>query len=292
MFMTLLALGIAVDTIFTVDVESGEYAALYDDTGPSPDGVQTADGVVYWTTMGRPIRDRSLRGEASLDYSQANGGVHAVNVDGNDRRDLVEPGEVTTGKQLALADGGLYWGDREGHRVSRARIDGRDRQDLVVNPAGIGNQCVGVAVDGDYFYWTQKGPSKGGEGKILRAPILVDDAHGPASRTDIEVLWTGLPEPIDLEIVDGVLYWTDRGAPPSGNTLNRADLPAPGRRGASPEILADGFGEAVGLAVDADAGVAYASDLASRIFAVPLAGGDKRLIADLGTRVSGIVGLA
>ena len=58
---------------------------------------------------------------------------------------------VTTAK-LALADGWLYWGDREGHRVSRARIDRRDRQDLVVNPAGIGNQCVGVAVDGDYFY--------------------------------------------------------------------------------------------------------------------------------------------
>jgi hypothetical protein len=36
----------------------------------------------------------------------------------------------------------------------------------------------------------------------------------------------GLPEPIDLELdlYNHMLYWTDRGDPPRGNTVNRANL--------------------------------------------------------------------
>jgi hypothetical protein len=46
-------------------------------------------------------------------------------------------------------------------------------------------------------------------------------ARTPPNRTDIEVLFDGLPEPIDLELdlKNRVLYWTDRGDPPRGNSL-------------------------------------------------------------------------
>ncbi|MGC4932335.1 hypothetical protein ACLQ3C_01430 [Gordonia sp. DT30] len=297
MYRKLVALGISTDRIFTIDTTTGQADQVYADTGASPDGLQIAGGVAYWTTMGTPIQHPDKGdGESALDYSTPNGGVHAINVDGTGRRDLTAPGDITTGKQLVCHGDRLYWGDREGHRVSRIRIDGSDRQDLVVNEPGIENQCVGVAVDaaGEQLYWTQKGPAKGGVGKILRAPVQIAAGETPQTRTDIEVLWAHLPEPIDLEIADGTLYWTDRGAPPNGNTLNRAPIPAPGEPGATPEILADGFEEAIGLVVDTEADTVYVSDLGGSVYAVPLTGSadhGKRLVANLATHLSGIAGM-
>ena len=189
----------------------------------------------------------------------------------------------------------IDWGDREGFRVGRVDTDGAGLTDLVVNPQdrdGLG-ECVGVAVDPrrGHLYWTQKGPAKGGRGRIFRAGLDLPPGQKADTRTDIELLWDYLPEPIDLEIVGDELYWTDRGAPPNGNTLNRASLPGPGERGPTPQILADGFAEAIGLAVDAAAEVVYVSDLGGRIWRVPLAGGSPRVLADLDTPVSGIVGI-
>ena len=57
----------------------------------------------------------------------------------------------------------------------------------------------------------------------------------PQYRDDVELLWKDLPEPIDLHLFGGAtLVWTDRGAEPEGNTLNRAMVqPSVG----TPEIL-------------------------------------------------------
>jgi len=71
--------------------------------------------------------------------------------------------------------------------------------------------CVGIQVDGEagLVYWTQKGPPKGGKGKILRCPIDGPRVDGQG----VEVLFDGLPEPIDLalDLEEDWLYWTDRG---------------------------------------------------------------------------------
>lgn len=273
-----LALAIRDCAILRVDLDSGEVTTFLTDAGARPDGVLVHDGSVYWTAMGTPeiLPDRG-RGEVAQDYSARDGAVHAIDVDGGNRRDVVAPGGLTTGKQIACDDEWLYWSDREGCRVSRARFDGSGREDLVVNDGsrGILDECVGVAVDADHghLYWTQKGPAKGGQGRILRAGLRVPDGETAASRSDIEVLWDGLPEPIDLEISDGWLYWTDRGAPPLGNTLNRAPLPATGAAGAPPEILLEGLREGIGIVVDEERGWVHASDLGGTIHSVPVPGG-------------------
>ncbi|GAB5894268.1 hypothetical protein OKHIL_00750 [Mycolicibacterium mageritense] len=297
-FRQLIALGIRSGSVYRIDISEGAVATLCTQgVGVSPDGVVVSDGVVYWTTMGVPHRDPALKGEASLDYSARNGGVHAMSLDGGDPRDIVPVGSLTTGKQLTTdGSGNLYWGDREGCRVSCVRTDGTGLTDLVVNTRDDSwlQECVGVAVTPEHLYWTQKGPAKGGQGRILRAGLAIPSGESAATRTDIEVLWDHLPEPIDLEIVGDWLYWTDRGAPPAGNTLNRAPLPAPGQSGARPEILADGFREAIGLAVDEHAGVAYVSDLGGQIRVVPLPGGrggDARVLIDLHEPISGIAGI-
>ncbi|MBJ8345502.1 hypothetical protein JGU72_12560 [Antrihabitans sp. YC2-6] len=298
MFDLILALGIRSGEILRVRVHDGSVDALYADAaGQFPDGIVVDGRQVYWTTMGRPTRRPGIPGEGGLDYSAHDGGVHVIDYDGTERRDVTTPGAITTGKQLAHDGAGrLYWSDREGYRVSRINTDGSELTDLVVNPRdenGLG-ECVGVAVDTArrQLYWTQKGPTKGGRGRIFRAGLDIPSGQTAQTRTDIELLWDELPEPIDLEIVDDHLYWTDRGAPPNGNTLNRAPIPGPGKYGTDPQILAGGFAEAIGLAVDPAAGVAYVSDLGGRIWRVPASGGEPEVLADLRTPISGIAGLS
>lgn len=292
MIESIIALGVRSSEVFRISSEGAVTTVRRGERGESPDGVVVDGGRLYWTTMGRPEVGEG-EGEARLDYSARTGGVHSAELDGTDARDLTEPGAVTTGKQLATDGAGrLYWGDREGCRVSSVRVDGTGLADLVVNEPQPDRmaECVGVAVDParGHLYWTQKGPAKGGRGRILRAALELPAEQSPATRTDIEVLWDGLPEPIDLEIVGDRLYWTDRGAEPAGNTLNRAPLPGPGGPGTGPEIIAGGFAEAIGLVVDESAGLAYVSDLGGRIHRVALADGATEVFADLGTPISGI----
>lgn len=292
-FDALYVLAIRSGRILEVDVATGESRTFLERVGRAPDGIAVADRV-YWTTMGAPtvVDQEALDAgdrERALDYTSRNGGVHAVGHDGADRADVVPPGGLTTGKQLVHDDGWLYWGDREGMKVSRVRTDGTGLSDLVVNDGsgGVADWCVGVAVDGDHLYWTQKGPAKGDSGRILRTTI------SKAPEADPEVLWQDLPEPIDLEVHEGQLYWTDRGAAPRGNTLNRAPLPGPGQPGKPPEILADGFREAIGLAVDGAAGVVYVSDLSGAIRVVPLPGSTTpgSVLVELDEAITGIAGV-
>jgi hypothetical protein len=71
----------------------------------------------------------------------------------------------------------------------------------------------------------QKGPTKGGLGRLCRANIDIPNGQNPANRSDIEVLFDQLPEPIDLELdlKNRVLYWTDR-------AILRAATPSIARR--------------------------------------------------------------
>lgn len=294
----LLALLIRHRQIVQIDLADGAVRCLTDDTGAAPDGIVVDGGTIYWTTMGAAIVDPNIPGEKGRDYSQQNGGVHGLRLDGSRKFDVVPSGGVTTGKQLTSDGAGtLYWGDREGCKVSRVRVDGSRLENVVVNRRDKDEteECVGVAVDPirGHVYWTQKGPSKGGKGRILRTRIELPEDETAETRGDIEVLWTDLPEPIDLHIEGDRLYWTDRGAPPAGNTLNRAPLPGPGERGAAPEILASGFGEAIGLCVNEKLGLAWVSALDGNIREIPLpdgpaAGRGERILAAFDGPVTGL----
>ena len=122
----------------------------------------------------------------------------------------------------------------------RANLDGSKIETLLDTSEGdarpgqdIKKWCVGIALDveGGKLYWTQKGSDNAGEGRIFRAGLEIPKGQSAASRKDIELLYGGLPEPIDLELdlANRTIYWTDRGDPPRGNTVNRAPMdPAPG----------------------------------------------------------------
>lgn len=211
------------------------------------------------------------------------GSLHSAKLDGSDVRPVLSSGVAHTPKQITLHErtGKLMFCDREGMRVHRCNIDGSEHEVLVQTGDWQNEQhrmdqsrwCVGVASSQklEKIFWTQKGAPKSGQGRILSADINIPAGASPASRPDIEVVASGLPEPIDLEVDDeaGTLYWTDRGEFPYGNTLNRKTI-----RGQAPkaestlgrEILAEGFGEAIGLALDKTNGCVWVADLCGRVW--------------------------
>ena len=142
-------------------------------------------------------------------------------------------------------------------RVMRANFDGSNIETLVQTGPGETDRrdatrwCVGITIDPrrKQIYWTQKGPDDAGLGRIFRANIEIPSGQTAANRSDIEIWFDHLPEPIDLELdlTHRVMYWTDRGDPPRGNTVNRASVDATPD---APEIVFTHLMEGIGISLD------------------------------------------
>ena len=289
----LLVLHIAKREMQVVSLDGSRVRMLVSDVDETPDGivVDQARGHIYWTNMGTPD-EGSGRGAHSTFFTR-NGSLERVNLDGSDRRTIVPRGAFTTGKQLtADFDAGLlYWCDREGMQVLRCRLDGSELETLVVagtDAQDARNHCVGIAVDpvNRLVYWTQKGASDAGQGRIFRCGTEIPPRQTATDRDDVELLWRDLPEPIDLDLDDsGHLVWTDRGAEPDGNTLNRGQVqPEVGAH----TILSRGYQEAIGLATP-DYTTYYVSELRSGgIRVLNLDDGSDCELAQLGPGATGI----
>lgn len=181
----------------------------------------------------------------------------------------------------------------------RSNLDGSGIESLIETGQGDSDRrdatkwCVGIVVDvkRGQIYWTQKGPDKAGKGRIFPASTEIPNGESAAQRTDIEVLFDGLPEPIDLDIDLNrrMLYWTDRGDPPRGNTVNRApiDNVDPNRRQA-PEILLRHLMEGIGIALDLKGGRMFLTDLAGSVYSANLNGSEKKTLLELQGNLTGI----
>lgn len=116
--------------------------------------------------------------------------------------------------------------------------------------------------------------------------------HDADTRDDIEMLFDNLPEPIDLAIdsENQLLYWTDRGDFPRGNTLNVANLSDISDSAAAGEqkikkykTLAWHLHEAVGLVVDPNGQQIYVSDLGGCVYRYDMEGKSRiKLFEDQG----------
>ena len=80
-----------------------------------------------------------------------------------------------------------------------------------------------------------------------------------------------MPEPIDreLDLRNRVLYWTDRGDPPRGNTVNRVSIDA---KPQVAEILVSHLVEGIGIALDVPGDQMFVTDLAGSIYSARLDG--------------------
>ncbi|GGF32131.1 hypothetical protein GCM10011611_42830 [Aliidongia dinghuensis] len=240
---------------------SGDSVDVFiDNLGGTPDGIAIdyVNRHIYWTNMG-------------ADWSKNDGFIERADFDGSNRTTVIPEGATFTPKQMQIdAEAGLlYWCDREGLRVMRARTDGSDITVLVETGSTEADRaderlhCVGIALDREAgrMFWTQKGPPNAGKGRIFSAPLDLPAGVSPRNRTDVTLVFDNLPEPIDLEWdeASSTLYWTDRGHLPEGNTLNRSriidGIPGPH------EILLSNLADGIGLALDVAHNRAFVSDL-------------------------------
>jgi hypothetical protein len=279
----LFVLELSGDRIHSMNPDGTERKTIVTDCR-LPDGivVDVEAGHIYWTNMGVPNLN--------------DGSIERADLDGGNRRVIVPQGVTHTPKQIHLdkENGKLYWCDREGMRVMRANLDGSQVETLVQTGRGDKDSrdqtrwCVGITIDPKLrkIYWTQKGPDKGGKGRIFRANIDIPNGENPANRSDIEVLFDRLPEPIDLEldVAKRVLYWTDRGDPPRGNTVNRA----PVDKKAVPEILITHLMEGIGIALDVPGNRMFVTDLAGSVYSADLDGKNERNFLYAQGNVTGI----
>ena len=149
---------------------------------------------------------------------------------------------------------------------------------------------MAVDADGGKIYWTQKGPDNAGEGRIFRAGIEIPNGQTASNRADIEVLFDGLPEPIDLELdlKNRVLYWTDRGDPPRGNTVNRAPMDSDATRRPDPEIVVTHLMEGIGIALDLKGDRMFVTDFGGSVYSAKLDGSDKQTLLFAQGNLTGI----
>ena len=70
-----------------------------------------------------------------------------------------------------------------------------------------------------------------------------------------------------------VLYWTDRGDPPRGNTVNRASIDA---KPQAPEIVLTHLMEGIGIALDVPGDRMFVTDFAGSIYSAKLDGSGER----------------
>ena len=237
-----------------------------------PDGVavDVAGGHIYWTNMGVPNLN--------------DGSIERADFDGRNRTTIVAKGGTFTPKQIQLEKKTrkLYWCDREGMRVMRADLDGSIIETLVdtshgdSRPGPDARWCVGVAVDvdGGQFYWTQKGPDNAGKGCLCRAGIEIPTGQTASNRADIDVLYDGLPEPIDLDLDlnNRVMYWTDRGDPPRGNTVSRAPMDSDAKGRSAPEVVLTHLMEGIGISLDLKGDRMFVTDFGGNALAAKLDG--------------------
>ncbi|MCW3096462.1 MAG: 3-hydroxyacyl-CoA dehydrogenase [Chthonomonadaceae bacterium] len=278
------------DRVFSAKPDGSDLRVLLEDERKIlPDGivVDVAAGHLYWTNMGVPEAD--------------DGSIDRADLDGSNHTTIVPTGSTFTPKQLVLEkqSGKLYWSDREGMRVMRSNLDGSTIETLVTSGSGDSdrrdarNWCVGMAVDAERgkLYWTQKGPDNANQGRICRANLEIPKGEIPAHRTDIEVLFEGLPEPIDLDLdlTKRLIYWTDRGDPPRGNTVNRAGMDTDPQNRPDQEILLGGLNEGIGLALDLKGGRMFITDLSGSVYSASLDGSNKQTLL---TGLGGLTGIA
>jgi len=285
----IIFLDLGAGRVLSANPDGSDLTTLLSEGRKLPDGlvVDVADGHLYWTNMGNPKAD--------------DGTIVRSDLDGGNLTTIIAPGSTFTPKQLQIdkPNGKLYWCDREGMRVMRSNLDGSDIETLVDTSQGDSRPgvdpnkwCVGIAIDADAgkLYWSQKGGDNAGEGRILRGNLDIPKGQPPMDRTDIELLYDKLPEPIDLDIDPGarMLYWTDRGDPPRGNTVNRAPLDAPRGERPAPEIVFSHLMEGIGLALDPKHGRMFITDLGGSVYSANLDGSDQKTLLIAAGNLSGI----
>ena len=233
--------------------------------GPGSIAVDTTDDMLYWLDKRtRSIRRANLDGtnvedlvtgledakDIALDLvagkmywtEQGMGAIRRADLDGSNVENLLTDIENPGSIALDVLEKKMYWTVRGASRfpdsgiIQRSNLDGSNVETLL---AGL-RDPMGIALDhvaGKMYYWVGSSWSRG---------IYRSNLDGSSS----EVLVTGYlateselkgPVEIVLDIVEGKMYWTDKGA----GVIRRTDLD-----GANVEDIITGLTRPLGIALD------------------------------------------
>jgi len=110
-FGRLFFLDLSAGRILSANPDGSDLKTIINEGRKLPDGLvlDVAAGHIYWTNMGDPKRN--------------DGSIMRSDLNGENMITIVPPGGTFTPKQLQLEkrSGKLYWSDREGMRVMRAK---------------------------------------------------------------------------------------------------------------------------------------------------------------------------
>ena len=84
------------------------------------------------------------------------------------------------------------------------------------------------------------------------------------------------------------MYWTDRGDPPRGNTVNRAPMDAKLQKRPAPDILLTHLMEGIGIAIDFAGDRMFLTDLAGSVYSAKLDGSEKKPVLFAQGNLTGI----
>ena len=272
----------ATGRLFVIEINAGRIHAMNPDGSDKktivtncrmPDGivVDTEARHIYWTNMGVPNLD--------------DGSIERADLDGGNRRVIVPQGVTHTPKQIHL--------DKEKQQALLVRPRGHARD------AGEPRRFAGRNAGRDRP--RRHGPARS-EAVVRRnhhrseacENLLVTKRRGQrrpgphlprqhrhsrrarARRIAPTSRWcsTSCRTPIDLELdlANRVLYWTDRGDPPRGNTVNRTPID----KKAVPEILITHLMEGIGIALDVPGNRMFVTDFAGSVYSADLDGKNER----------------
>jgi len=288
----------------------GSNVQVVANTAGMPDGISVdpAAGQVYWTNMTTfhpGGQNWHSGGHSDWMARFGAGSLQRADLNGSHVTTVVPSGGTYRPKQMTidLKDGKLYWSDREGMRLMRSNLDGSDVQTLVETGQRVEGQrgdpkdyCVGIALDvarGE-MYWTQRG-DRSDDGSIRRASMNIPKGESPAHRTDVQVLFDHMPEPVDLalDLKTRTMYWTsDGGDGPGADTVSRAPMDPPVASTGSydpahrkdQQILVTGLNGGIGISLDLKRGRMFFTDLGGNVYTAKLDGSDeKTLLSDMGS---------
>src|SRR5206468_4180297 len=198
------------------------------------------------TTTGKAATGR-------LFYLEASGGrIHSVNADGSDRKVILSGARVPDGVVVDLEAGHIYWTNmgvpsKNDGSIERVDLDGQNRVTIISEGKTFTAKQLHLEKKSAKLYWCDR------EGmRVMRANL--DGSN----------------------IENRVIYWTDRGDPPRGNTVNRASIDADFSKHPTLDILLTHLMEGIGIALDFKGGRMFITDLAGTIYSAKLDGTEKK----------------
>jgi hypothetical protein len=255
---TLFWLQIETNAAYTANADgSGQKVFATGSPMSAPDGVavDTKDGWVYVLNMG------SVLGGSN------SGSLVRYKLDGSSpetimpARSMADGETFNTGKQVSMdkVNRKLYMGDREGSKVWRCDMDGKNLE-VLISGHDI-QQVVGVSPDpiAKQFYFSDRNGKK-----LFRAGMEMPAGKTHADRDDVELLYTdkagnAMPLDIELDVKDRVMFWTDR---QQNKVFSMPmDMPAgmDGNTRTDVKTVASGLTDVIGLGYDHEAKVLYAT---------------------------------